>query len=95
LQFYVPTAFTPNNDGLNDVLFFEGADIDATRFSIKIFNRNGEIIYESNDPTKPWVGNVHGGDTYAPNGAYNWIAVVVSKSTGVKKELNGSVIITR
>jgi gliding motility-associated-like protein len=95
LQFYVPTAFTPNNDGLNDVLFFEGADIDPTRFSIKIFNRNGEIIFESNDPSKPWVGDVHGGETYAPNGAYNWIAIVVSKSTGVKKELNGSVIITR
>lgn len=94
-QFYVPTAFTPNNDGLNDVLFFEGADIDPTRFKLQIFNRYGEVLFESTDPSIPWTGNIRGGDHFAPNGTYNWIAIIVSKSTGVKKELNGSVIITR
>ena len=95
LQFYVPTAFTPNKDGLNDVLFFEGADIDATRFKIQIFNRAGELFFESTDPTKPWTGEIHDGEYYAPNGVYNWTAIVVSKSTGVKKELSGSVMIMR
>lgn len=95
LQFYVPTAFTPNNDGLNDVLFFEGADIDATRFQLQLFNRYGELIFETRDPATPWTGNIRGGEHFAPNGPYNWIAIVVSQSTGVKKELNGSVILTR
>ena len=95
LQFYVPTAFTPNNDGLNDVLRFEGADIDPTRFKVQIFNRNGELLFESTDPSTPWTGNILGGEHYAQNGAYNWTAIVVSKSTGAKKELNGSFIIMR
>jgi len=95
LQFYVPSAFTPNNDGLNDVLRFEGADIDPTRFQLQIFSRYGEMLFETKDPSIPWTGNIRGGEHYAPNGAYNWTAIVVSKSTGAKKELNGSFIITR
>jgi gliding motility-associated-like protein len=95
LQFYIPTAFTPNGDGVNDELFFEGADIDPTRFKFKIFNRFGEVIFETTDPSIPWVGNIKDGEHYAPNGPYNWIATIVSKSTGAKKELNGSVLIAR
>jgi gliding motility-associated-like protein len=95
LQFYIPTGFTPNNDGLNDVLRLEGADIDPDRFTFQIFNRFGELVFESNDPTDAWTGEVRSGDYFAPNGAYNWIAIVVSKSTGVKKEINGSILIVR
>ncbi|MFM9004644.1 MAG: gliding motility-associated C-terminal domain-containing protein, partial [Flavobacteriales bacterium] len=86
---------TPNNDGLNDVLRLEGADIDPTRFSFQIFNRFGEQVFVTNDPSDAWTGEVMGGEYYAPNGAYNWMAIVVSQSTGEKKELNGSIIITR
>ncbi|MFM7728034.1 MAG: gliding motility-associated C-terminal domain-containing protein, partial [Flavobacteriales bacterium] len=95
MQFYIPTAFTPNNDCLNDVLRLEGADIDPTRFSFQIFNRFGEQVFVTNDPSDAWTGEVMGGEYYAPNGAYNWMAIVVSQSTGEKKELNGSIIITR
>ncbi|MFN5295648.1 MAG: PKD domain-containing protein [Flavobacteriales bacterium] len=95
LQFYIPSAFTPNNDGLNDVLKFEGADIDPTRFHLQIFNRYGEQMFETTDPSIPWTGNIRGGEHFAPNGVYNWIAIIVSKSTGVKRELNGDLIIMR
>jgi gliding motility-associated-like protein len=94
-QFYIPTGFTPNNDGLNDVLKFEGADIDPERFNFEIFNRNGELVFESKDPTSGWAGNIRGGEHFAPNGVYSWRAIVVSKSTGVKKDISGDVIIMR
>jgi len=95
LQFYVPTAFTPNGDGINDVLLLQGADIDPGRFYFKVFDRNGMKIFETNDPTQAWVGDVLGGDYYAQNGVYNWIALVVSKSTGERKEIEGSLTIIR
>ena len=95
LQFYIPTGFTPNNDGLNDVLRLEGADIDPDRFTFQIFNRFGELVYESIDPSDAWTGEVRSGDYYAPNGAYTWTAMIVSKSTGVKKEISGSILIVR
>jgi gliding motility-associated-like protein len=94
-QFCIPTGFTPNNDGLNDVLQFIGADIDETRFQFEVFNRFGEKMFESTDPNSAWTGNTANGEYYAPNGVYSWRAIVVSKSTGVKKEINGSIIIMR
>ncbi|MFN5621330.1 MAG: PKD domain-containing protein [Flavobacteriales bacterium] len=94
-QFYIPSGFTPNNDGLNDVLQFVGADIDETRFQFEVFNRFGEKMFESADPNSAWTGNTGNGEYYAPNGVYSWRAIVVSKSTGVKKEINGSIIIMR
>jgi len=94
-QFYIPTGFTPNYDGLNDVLLFEGADIDPERFSFEIFNRFGELVFGTNDPSEAWTGNIRGGEYFAPNGAYSWKAIIVSKSTGAKKELSGSVLIMR
>jgi len=95
LQFYIPTGFTPNYDGLNDVLLFEGADIDTENFHFEIFNRFGELVFETRDPKVGWTGNIRGGEHFAPNGAYSWRAIIVSRSTGAKKDLSGSVLIMR
>lgn len=95
LSIYVPNTFTPNGDGVNDVLFVEGADIDPLNYHFMVFDRYGDKIYESRDYTMPWVGDVHGGEYYAPNGAYNWRMVVHSATTGVRKELSGVIAIVR
>ena len=95
LQFYVPSGFTPNGDGLNDVLIFEGADIDESQFSITIMNRWGEPVYTSKDPKKAWLGGSTDGEYYLPNGVYFWRAMVFSKSTGLRKELEGNITIMR
>ena len=89
------SGFTPNGDGLNDVMMFEGADIDETRFSIIIMNRWGEAVYESKDPKKAWLGGTTEGEYYLPNGVYFWRATIVSKSTGEKRELEGNITLMR
>ena len=65
---YVPNSFTPDGDGINDVFKVEGEDLRG--FWMKVFNRWGEVIFESADPEEPWLGNVDGGDHYAPDGIY-------------------------
>lgn len=95
LSVYVPNTFTPNGDGVNDVLFVEGADIDNDHFHFMVFNRFGDKIFESKDVTLPWVGDVHNGEYFAPDGAYNWRMVVFSKTTGTRKELTGVVSLVR
>jgi len=65
---YVPNSFTPDGDGINDVFKVEGEDLRG--FWMKVFNRWGEVIFESADSEEPWLGNVDGGDHYAPDGMY-------------------------
>jgi gliding motility-associated-like protein len=53
--FYLPNAFTPNGDGLNDVFIIKGEFIYIVKMDI--FNRWGELIFETSDPLKGWDGN--------------------------------------
>jgi gliding motility-associated-like protein len=54
----IPTAFSPNGDGLNDVLQIQGEGI-AT-FSISIYDRWGQRVFNSTDPTDTWDGTFNG-----------------------------------
>jgi gliding motility-associated-like protein len=57
---YIPNAFTPNGDGINDEFRALGVDVD--QFRMEVFTRNGELIYQSNDMMKGWNGQVNGRD---------------------------------
>jgi gliding motility-associated-like protein len=58
---YVPNAFTPNRDGINDGFRALGVGIEA--FKMQIFDRWGKMIFETNDINMPWDGSVGRGDT--------------------------------
>jgi len=69
---YVPNAFTPNNDGVNDAFYVEG--VEARGYKLEIYNRWGEVIFYSEDPAEPWIGNVQVTDAehFVPDGVYLW-----------------------
>lgn len=52
----VPTAFSPNNDGRNDLLILQGLDKCVSTFSFMIFDRWGEKIFETNNIASGWDG---------------------------------------
>ena len=52
---FVPRAFTPNGDGINDQFLIAGYN-KCLFYHLEIFNRWGEIVYESFDVSKPWNG---------------------------------------
>ncbi len=56
--FFIPNAFTPNGDGIND--FFFGTGIGITTYNIWIFDRWGNLIFTTNDINKGWDGTVQG-----------------------------------
>ena len=68
---YVPSGFTPNNDGLNDVLRPVPVGIRDFRF-FRVFNRWGEMIFASQDPKRGWDGKIKGVEQ--GTGTYVWIA---------------------
>lgn len=67
--FYIPNAFSPNNDGTNDLFFAKGYGIEA--FSMSVFNRWGNKVFETNSITEGWNGKLSSGD--APTGVYVYI----------------------
>jgi gliding motility-associated-like protein len=67
----VPNAFTPNNDGLNDsFLAYTNLDIKFD-FKMLVFNKWGELIFESNDIAKGWDGTYKGAE--CQQDLYTWI----------------------
>ena len=57
---WFPTAFTPNNDGLNDLAGVHGSLSAFTNFSLSIFNRWGQKVFYSEDIYSGWDGNYNG-----------------------------------
>ena len=55
----LPTTFTPNNDNVNDVIYVEGWGI-KNLLEYKIFNRWGELVFETNDINVGWDGYFKG-----------------------------------
>jgi gliding motility-associated-like protein len=65
--FYVPNAFTPNNDGLND--WFGGRGEGYNGYHMQIYSRWGELIFETTDPFQDWDGKTKSGEN-ALEGSY-------------------------
>ena len=59
ISYFLPNAFTPNNDGVNDIYVGTGALAGMQNFSMNIYNRWGEMIYYSEDPGAGWNGKRH------------------------------------
>lgn len=91
-SFYLPNAFTPNEDGLNDVLL--PVSVGVSDYDFKLFDRWGQLIFETNDIHQPWLGNVKGGDHYAEPGVYVYKAKVYD-SLGIGHEYEGHVTLIR
>ncbi len=66
---FIPTAFTPNNDGLNDN-FGVASGFATNDFHMQVFDRWGNTIFLSSDNTLKWDGTQKGKPM--PNGAYSW-----------------------
>jgi gliding motility-associated-like protein len=94
----VPNAFTPNNDGLNDVLKVEYSAGIGADFNFRIFNRWGKLMFQTNDRNKGWDGRDSSGilqemDGYSYFLEYNYIDPLTSELKNIKK--TGSVILFR
>ncbi len=73
VRYFMPNAFSPNRDGLNDFFVGNGILVGIKSFEMHIYNRWGELIYESNDPEKGWDGTYAGSNDIAPPGVYTYL----------------------
>jgi len=87
---FVPNTFTPNNDLRNDVFFAMARGLKT--FSLKIFNRGGNLVFESQDQTQGWDGTFKGDP--AQEGNYIW---QINYSAGLNQVTTrtGQLLLTR
>ncbi|MES2591176.1 MAG: PKD domain-containing protein [Bacteroidota bacterium] len=78
---YVPEAFTPNGDNTNDIFYAYGHAL--IEFQFYVFDRWGEVIFESNDLLKGWDGTVKG--KRAEDGVYSYRIIYRKKSRPAEK----------
>jgi len=95
VTFFVPTAFTPDGDGLNEVLAPSMTGGGAAGYRFVVVDRWGTTVFATEDPAGFWNGSVQGGTHFAPDGIYLWRAVVPSAFGPERFEFTGSVQLLR
>lgn len=88
LSIFIPDAFTPNGDGINDYFCVKGEGIQ--NFTLRIFNRWGEEVFESYNPKQQWDGTYQGKP--AASGTYVYHFLAAGKGSKIK---TGSVTLIR
>jgi gliding motility-associated-like protein len=78
---YLPNAFTPDGNGVNDVLYFYGTGV--KEFILQVFDRWGEKVFETTEFKVGWDGNFKG--KAAISGVYAYQLTITFKSTEVEQ----------
>lgn len=94
-QLFVPNAFSPNGDGINDLFipFLHG--MVAQDHELMIFDRWGQSVFTSTDPGEGWNGGKDNSAEPLPNGLYMWRLVERPFGTSDKKDWFGTVTLLK
>ena len=82
-----PNGFTPDGDGLNDVFLPVTGDFTPTAYRLLVFNRWGEVIFESADFRQGWDGTYKG--RLAPQGMYYYKVEIEASGYNIKSPVLG------
>lgn len=92
--FYIPTAFSPNGDGLNDEFsVVHNGEIAAFRFTV--FDRWGNTVFESFDESIGWNGSQMNTGERCQQGTYSWIIRYRDKDSSSYRQLSGTLLLIR
>ena len=90
--YFIPNSFTPNGDDINQVFKPEfSTGISFEDYSMVIFNRWGQVVFESNNINHGWNGTYGENGEALLSGMYIWKIVLKSKPTGKMIRLSGQV----
>lgn len=90
---YAPNTFTPDDDEFNQAWEFHISGIDIYDFSLRIFNRWGEVIWESNDPSVSWDGTYNG--KIVQDGTYTWYMECADAENDKRYNFQGHINVIR
>lgn len=91
-QIYIPNAFSPDDDGLNDYFLPEGNGIDV--FQMSIFDRWGKEIFSTQEPDKGWNGRIKGSGEIVLEGMYVY-KIYIKDVLRISHQYTGNVFVIR
>ena len=89
---YSPNAFSPNGDGVNDLFSPVLTDIDYETYDINIFNRWGDIVFQTNNYNESWDGTFQGNNL--PQAVYTY-KITYKTRRGLEKQERGDIILIK
>ncbi len=89
---YSPNAFSPNGDGINDVFSPILTDIDYGTYEINIFNRWGDIVFQTNNYDESWDGTFKGDNL--PQAIYTY-KITYKTRRGLEKQERGDIVLIK
>jgi gliding motility-associated-like protein len=95
ISVWIPNAMTCGDDGINDVwgVFGELSNLDT--FTAQVFNRWGEKVFETEEPTMRWTGNAFDGSHYVPDGIYLFTVKMKFRGEIEQREYQGHITLIR
>ena len=82
--FHPPNSFTPNDDDINETFMPLGIGLD-NEFVMYIYDRWGDLIFETTDATVPWDGRANKGTKMAQEDVYVWVVLITDHSNSKHK----------
>lgn len=102
IEVFVPDAFTPNDDGLNDIFIpVFNVDFEVEEYELFIYNRWGQLVFQTNDQSMGWNGRAIIGNAEPLIGVYSWVINVKGKAkedynaSGYTRQFTGRVTLIR
>ncbi|MCB9169815.1 MAG: gliding motility-associated C-terminal domain-containing protein [Flavobacteriales bacterium] len=92
---YVPEAFTPNGDGVNEAFRPSLLGVDENDYELLIFDRWGEMVFSTHDPNESWNGGLHNDGRPLPDGVYVWRIRARDKFSATRKAFIGHVTLLK
>ncbi|MFB6258575.1 MAG: PKD domain-containing protein [Flavobacteriales bacterium] len=92
---YVPNAFTPDGDGINDLFRPVINGMDRSDYRFEIYDRWGKLVFKTKDPEKGWDGSIDGNKDASKTDVYVWKVITTNKYTGNSIVETGHVTLLR
>jgi gliding motility-associated-like protein len=90
-KLYIPNSFTPNGDGNNDFFYIQGKKIDTESYHLTIYDRWGQVVFDSTNLYERWNGSNNNGEFYVQSSIFNYSLVYRVIGSFDLKEITGSI----
>ena len=88
---YIPSAFSPNDDGINDLWYPYGESWNINQYEIEIFDRWGNMVFHSTDINTPWEGPEYSG-TNSTQSVYSY-RIKITDTNGITHIYSGGITV--